>query len=60
MTAPLKTIDPGSSISGLMQDIGKRARKAAHVLALAPSAQKDKALLAMAKAIRGTARSPTR
>ena len=56
MTAPLKTIEPGSSISDLMQDIGKRARKAAHVLALAPSAQKDKALLAMAKAIRGTAR----
>ena len=39
-----------------MQDIGRRARKAAHVLALAPAAQKDKALLAMAKAIRGTAR----
>jgi glutamate-5-semialdehyde dehydrogenase len=52
MTAPLKTVDPAASVTGLMQDIGQRARKAARALALAPSAQKDKALLAMAKAIR--------
>lgn len=55
MTAPLKTIDPASSVTGLMQDIGQRARKAARALALAPSTQKDKALLAMAKAIRAAA-----
>src|SRR5688572_5503563 len=55
MTAPLKSVDPASSIAGLMQDIGQRARKAARALALAPAAQKDKALLAMAKAIRAAA-----
>lgn len=52
MTAPLKTVDPAASVAALMQDIGRRARKAGRALALAPSAQKDKALLAMAKAIR--------
>jgi glutamate-5-semialdehyde dehydrogenase len=56
MAAPLKTLDSGSSIAGLMQDMGLRARKAAHRLALAPRAQKDKALLSMAKAIRATQR----
>ena len=56
MAAPLKTLDSGSSIAGLMQDMGLRARKAAHALALAPRAQKDKALLSMAKAIRATQR----
>jgi glutamate-5-semialdehyde dehydrogenase len=52
MTAPLKTVDSTSSVTALMQDIGRRARKAARALALAPAAQKDKALHAMAKAIR--------
>jgi glutamate-5-semialdehyde dehydrogenase len=55
MTAPLKSVDPASSVAGLMQDIGRRARKAARALALAPAAQKDKALRAMAKAIRAAA-----
>ena len=52
MTAPLKSVDTTASVASLMQDIGLRARKAARALALAPSAQKDKALHAMAKAIR--------
>ncbi|HWV52867.1 glutamate-5-semialdehyde dehydrogenase [Pseudorhodoplanes sp.] len=52
MTAPLKTVDSAASVATLMQDIGLRARKAARALALAPAAQKDKALRAMAKAIR--------
>ncbi|MET0445733.1 MAG: glutamate-5-semialdehyde dehydrogenase, partial [Pseudorhodoplanes sp.] len=56
MAAPLKNIDSSSSVSALLQDMGMRARKAAHALALAPRAQKDKALLAMAKAIRATQR----
>ena len=56
MTAPLKSIDPTSSVTGLMLDMGQRARKAARALALAPATQKDKALAAMAKAIRATAR----
>ncbi len=52
MTAPLKSVDSADTVASLMQDIGQRARKAARVLALAPSAQKDKALRAMAEAIR--------
>ncbi len=56
MAAPLKTIDPAAGVSALMEDIGLRARKSAHALALAPRAQKDKALLSMAKAIRATTR----
>ncbi|MGD9924878.1 MAG: glutamate-5-semialdehyde dehydrogenase [Pseudorhodoplanes sp.] len=56
MTASLKTVDSTSSVSGLMQDIGRRARKAARALGLAPALQKEKALFAMAKAIRATSR----
>ncbi len=52
MTAPLKTIDGNSDIATIMRDIGRRARAAAHVLALAPRARKDQALAAMAQAIR--------
>ena len=37
-----------------MRDIGRDARKAARALALAPAAQKNRALAAMAKAIRGS------
>ena len=51
MATPLVTVD-GSDIAGLMHDIGSRGRDAARVLALAPTAQKDAALLAMAAAIR--------
>ncbi len=56
MTAPLKSVDSTSSVADLMQDIGRRARKAARVLALAPAPQKEQALLAMAKAIRTSTR----
>ncbi len=51
MTAPLKTID-GSDVAALMHEIGQHARTAARVLALAPTADKDAALAAMAAAIR--------
>jgi glutamate-5-semialdehyde dehydrogenase len=51
MTAPLKSIE-GTSIADAMADIGRRARGAARMLALSPSAQRDKALTAMAQAIR--------
>jgi glutamate-5-semialdehyde dehydrogenase len=50
MTAPLKTIDAGPEM--IMPEIGQRARHAARVLALAPTAQKDAALAAIARAIR--------
>jgi glutamate-5-semialdehyde dehydrogenase len=52
MTAPLKTVESTSDIAGLMHDIGIRAKAAARVLALAPAAQKDQALAAMAEQIR--------
>src|SRR5262245_35693155 len=46
MAAPLKTVE-GSNIAALIE-IGQRAKSAARVLALAPTAQKDRALAAMA------------
>jgi glutamate-5-semialdehyde dehydrogenase len=51
MPAPLKTVESATDTAGLMRDIGRRAKAAAHQLALAPAAQKDKALSAMAQAI---------
>jgi glutamate-5-semialdehyde dehydrogenase len=52
MTAPLKSIGETGDIDVLMADIGRRARAAARVLALAPTEQKDRALAGMAAAIR--------
>jgi glutamate-5-semialdehyde dehydrogenase len=52
MTAPLKTVESTTDIAALMQDIGRRAKAAARVLALAPAARKDTALAAMAEAMR--------
>ncbi len=52
MTAPLKTVEATSDIAATMRDIGRRAKAAARVVALASRAQKDKALDAMAGAIR--------
>jgi glutamate-5-semialdehyde dehydrogenase len=55
MTAPLKAIDGTDDIAALMRDIGKRAKAAARVLALTSAEQKDRALAAIAKAIRADA-----
>jgi glutamate-5-semialdehyde dehydrogenase len=52
MTAPLKTIEGMSDIAAVMRDIGARAKGAARTLALSPAAQRDKALAAMARAVR--------
>jgi len=56
MNAPLKAIEGQSkvqaNVAAAMREIGREARAAAHVLALAPAKQKDRALAAMAKAIR--------
>jgi glutamate-5-semialdehyde dehydrogenase len=56
MNAPLKAIDGQGKarLEATMRDIGRDTRLAAHVLALAPAAQKNRALAAMAKAIRGS------
>jgi glutamate-5-semialdehyde dehydrogenase len=59
MNAPLKAVASQgkveSKLEATMRDIGRAARKAARALALAPAAQKNRALVAMAKAIRGSA-----
>ncbi len=52
MSAPLKRINGTGEIAALMGEIGQAARAAARTLALAPTAQKDRALTAMAKAVR--------
>jgi glutamate-5-semialdehyde dehydrogenase len=54
MSAPLKTVD-GPDIAGLMQDIGAAGRTAARALALTSTARKNRALAAMAAAVRGHA-----
>ena len=67
MSAPLKaldkTLDRATNLNGepdlaaLMTGLGDGARRAARVLALAPSVQKDEALAAMAAAIRANAKA---
>ena len=55
MTAPLKSIDgtgDSAALAKMMAGIGRDARAAARVLALAPPEQKDRALAAMAASIR--------
>jgi len=56
MNAPLKAVEArgtlGVNLEAIMRGIGREARSAAHALALAPAAQKNRALAAMAKAIR--------
>jgi len=52
MTAPFKTVEAPGDIATVMRDIGGRAKRAARVLALAPAADKTRALGAMADAVR--------
>jgi len=52
MTASLKAIDGNADLPALMNDLATRARTAARVLSLAPTEQKNRALNAMAQAIR--------
>ncbi len=53
MSAPLKSIEGTGDIAALLGEIGRQARAAARVLALASTAQKDRALELMASAVRG-------
>ena len=53
MNAPLKAIAASTKLEVTMRNLGRDARAAARMLALAPAAQKNRALAAMAKAIRG-------
>jgi glutamate-5-semialdehyde dehydrogenase len=52
LTAPLKAVEKTGDIAVVMGEIGRRAKAAARRLALAPTADKDRALGAMADAIR--------
>jgi glutamate-5-semialdehyde dehydrogenase len=52
MTASLKAVERPVDIAGTMAAIGRRARSAARVLALAEASSKDAALAAMAAAMR--------
>jgi glutamate-5-semialdehyde dehydrogenase len=56
MNAPLKAVAASTKLEVTMRNLGRDARAAARVLALAlaPAAQKNRALAAMAKAIRGS------
>jgi glutamate-5-semialdehyde dehydrogenase len=55
MNAPLKTIDGTGDIAAMMHGMGTAARAAARRLALAAPAEKDRALRAMADAVRRSA-----
>jgi glutamate-5-semialdehyde dehydrogenase len=52
MTASLKSIEGSGDIAAVMAEIGHGARAAARTLALAPAEQKNRALAAMAAALR--------
>jgi glutamate-5-semialdehyde dehydrogenase len=52
MYAPLKAVGNAGNLEAAMRGIGRDARVAARVLALAPAAQKNRALAAMAAAVR--------
>jgi glutamate-5-semialdehyde dehydrogenase len=52
MTAPLKSIEGSGDIAAAMNEIGRRARTAARILALASAEQKNRALQLMAAAVR--------
>jgi glutamate-5-semialdehyde dehydrogenase len=54
MNAPLKAVAGSAKLEVTMRNLGREARAAARLLALAPAAQKNRALAAMAKAIRGS------
>ena len=52
MNAPLKAVEAPGDLGANMREIGRKAREAARSLALAPAHQKNRALAAMAQAIR--------
>jgi len=52
MNAPLKAVGTPEKLEAAMRNIGREARAAARALALAPASRKNRALAAMAKALR--------
>ncbi|MFZ3310755.1 MAG: glutamate-5-semialdehyde dehydrogenase [Xanthobacteraceae bacterium] len=57
MNAPLKAVIAPGDLGATMREMGRQARKAARVLAQAPAAKKNQALVAMARAMRRSAAS---
>jgi glutamate-5-semialdehyde dehydrogenase len=55
MSAPLKTIERSGDIVAAMRTIGANARAAGGILAIAAAAEKNRALRAMAEAVRAAA-----
>jgi glutamate-5-semialdehyde dehydrogenase len=54
MNAPLKAVGGTENLDAVMREIGRDARRAARALALAPAARKNRALTAMAEAVRSS------
>jgi glutamate-5-semialdehyde dehydrogenase len=54
MNAPLKAVSSSGTLEATMRGMGRTSRQAARALALASAAQKNRALAAMAKAVRGS------
>jgi glutamate-5-semialdehyde dehydrogenase len=54
MNAPLKAVPSAGDLETTMRALGREARAAARFLALAPAAQKNRALAAIAKSIRAS------
>ena len=52
MNAPLKAVETSGKLDTTMRELGRKARAAARVMALAPAAEKNRALAAMAAAVR--------
>jgi glutamate-5-semialdehyde dehydrogenase len=56
MSAPLKSVEGAGDLASVMAGIGRDARAAARVLALAPAAQKSEALARIAAVLRADAK----
>jgi glutamate-5-semialdehyde dehydrogenase len=52
MNVPLQAVGSPGKLEGVMRALGREVRAAAHIVALAPPAQKNRTLAAMARAIR--------
>jgi glutamate-5-semialdehyde dehydrogenase len=54
MNVPLQSVGSAGKLAAAMRELGRDVREAARILALAPAAQKNRALAAMARSIRGS------
>src|SRR5579859_6280340 len=54
MNAPLQAVGTVGKLAAAMRELGREVREAARVVALAPAAQKNRALAATARTIRGS------